>query len=136
MQEAGNGDGDNTRITHQEAIDLFITQHASAKIIDQLITEFNSKAKYRKLITDHVLPGLQKLTTDALSEDSIAFLIADLNDPAPRFFEPILGYLANDEFVENRLLPLLSSTEDVEQVTLRTALAPAGNRLGKRYLPE
>lgn len=76
------------------------------------------------------------LTTDALDDDMIAALLADLNAPnriSEYLYNP-LGLIATDQFVQQRLLPLVEGASTTFLNNLALVLKVAGDRHGKRYL--
>ncbi|MCS4242547.1 hypothetical protein M2418_002073 [Rhizobium sp. BIGb0125] len=82
------------------------------------------------------LSSLEGLTSDALNDDMIATLLADLNVPkriSEYWYNP-LGYIATDRFVQERLLPLVESASTTFLDNLEIVLRAVGERHGKRYL--
>ena len=69
-------------------------------------------------------------------EDAISFLMADLNRKGSYFHfgEHLLGHIATEQFVNERLLPLLSAIKSPLQENLRSVLKQAGSRHGRRYM--
>jgi hypothetical protein len=102
-----------------------------------LLAEFNkSDSKFRRLLADFILLQRSDLTTDAFSEDGISFLLADLNraGSAVGFVGHLLGVTATEQFVTERLLPLLSEAKPPLSENLRRVLKQAGSRHGRRYV--
>jgi len=87
----------------------------------------------------HYIGRAEGLTTDALDDEMVAVLLADLPVPG-RIFEHWYNPLANiatDRFVRDRLLPLASGASEPFRENLRIVLSAAGDKLGKRYrMPE
>ncbi len=102
-----------------------------------LVAEFNkSDSKFRRLLAHRVLTSLNDLTTDEFSEDAISFLLADLNREGSTtgFPEHLLGGTATENFVTERLLPLLADAKSPLSENLRNVLKQAGSRHGRRYV--
>lgn len=78
---------------------------------------------------------IEGLTSDALDDDMIAVLLADLNVPdriSEHSYNP-LGHIATDRLVVERLLPLAESASAAFRRNLALVLRAAGGRHGKRY---
>jgi hypothetical protein len=62
--------------------------------------------------------------------------MADLNQKkfAVGFEEHLMGNIATEQFVTERLVPLLSSAQSPFLENLRTVLNQAGARHGRRYI--
>ena len=102
----------------------------------KFVLEFNKpSSKFRLLLFQFVLPHFTDITTDMFSEDAISFLLATLSEEgsASHFRGHPLGRTATEEFVTERLLPLLSDTKQPFLRNLRTVLRQAGSRHGRRY---
>ena len=103
------------------------------------VVEFNNtKSKYRRPVLDYILPHCSDLTTDDFSEDSISFLLADLNrvGAVDQVAGGLLGRVATERFIKERLLPLLPDAESPLADNLRLILVHAGSRHGRRYFIE
>lgn len=101
------------------------------------VAEFNKEgSRFRSLLARSVLPYFSDLTTDSFSEDAISFLLADLNraGSAVGFRVSLLGNTATEQFVAERLLPLLSDAKPPLADNLRIVLGEAGSRHGRRYI--
>jgi len=102
-----------------------------------LVTEFNnSGSKFRRLLAHSILLHRIDLTTDAFCEDAISFLLADLNRDGSLHgvFGHLLGRTATEQFVTERLLPLLPDAKPPLSENLRDVLRQAGSRHGRRYV--
>ena len=103
---------------------------------NMFVVEFNNtKSKYRRPVLDYILPHYSDLTTDDFSEDSISFLLADLNrvGAVDQVAGGLLGRVATERFIKERLLPLLPDAESPLADNLRLILVHAGSRHGHRY---
>jgi hypothetical protein len=88
------------------------------------------------LLVHSVLPHFPDLTTDLFSEDTISFLLADLNraGSAAGWPEHLLCRTATEQFVAERLLPLIADANPPLSENLRKVLRQAGSRHGRRYV--
>ena len=98
-----------------EQIGALFGSHLDPKVHQELVAEFNkSSSQFRSLLSRFLLPYLPDITTDMFSEDAISFLFADLSyeGKAFSFRGHLLGRTATEEFVTERLLPLLGETKE------------------------
>ena len=110
--------------------------HLNRDVQHKFVFEFNKpSSKFRRLLSQFVLPYLTDITTDTFSEDAISFLLATLSEEgsASHFRGHLLGRTATEEFVTERLLPLLSDIKQPFSKNLHTVLRQAGSRHGRRY---
>jgi hypothetical protein len=100
--------------------------------------EFNKAgSKFRGLLLHFVLPQRTDLTTEAFSEETISYLLADLSrDGSVDWQGHLLGQTATEQFVTERLLPLLPGAKPPLSDNLQKVLRQAGSRHGRRYLIE
>lgn len=87
-------------------------------------------------VKGHYLCVVEGLTSDALDDDMIAVLLADLNVPnriSEHWYNP-LGRIATDRFVQEQLLTLAENASTTLLKNLAVVLRVAGDRHGKRYL--
>ncbi|MBK7405926.1 MAG: hypothetical protein IPJ41_15225 [Phycisphaerales bacterium] len=110
--------------------------HLSREAQDQFVAEFNRvDSQFRSLLLHFVLPHRNDLTTSVFSEEAISFLLADLNRAGSvTYFRHLLSQTATEEFVTERLLPLLATAGSPLLENLRLVLKRAGSRHGRRYL--
>ena len=112
------------------------SKHLNRDVQREFVFEFNkSSSKFRGLLFQSVLPHFTDITTDMFSEDAISFLLATLNKEGStsHFRGHPLGRTATEEFVTERLLPMLSDTKQPLSRNLHAVLRQAGSRHGKRY---
>lgn len=118
----------------------FFANQLSQEKRDLFVAEFNkADSKYRRLLLSCVIPYFKDTTTDAFSEDTISFLLADLNreGAATSFYQGhLLGSTATERFIAERLLPLLSEAQPPLAENLRGIISQAGSRHGRRYSVE
>ena len=110
--------------------------HLSADVQDQFVSEFNKpSSKFRAVLFHYLVPALPDLSTDAFSEDAISFLLADLDRESGElgFRGHVLAGTATEEFVTERLLPLLAGAKEPRLSKLRGVLREAGSRHDRRY---
>jgi hypothetical protein len=116
-----------------------LVQYLSDESRGQLVTEFNkTSSKFRRLLLHSALPFFDDLTTEAFSEDAISFILADLNREGSYSGSRghLLGSIATDSFVTERLLPLLPTAKSPLSENLQAVLRQAGSRHGRRYIVE
>lgn len=103
----------------------------------RFVAEFNRPdSRFRGLLAKSILPHFPDITTDALSDDAISFLLADLSSSrmAGGFPGHLLGSAATEQFVVERLLPLLDGAKPPLAENLRSVLITAGGRHARRYV--
>lgn len=113
--------------------------HLEDEVQNEFVAEFNkTSSKFRRLLLRFVLPNRSDITTEVFSEEAISYLLADLNrtDSAPPFCGSLLGKTATEQFVTERLLPLVPTAERPLLENLHEALRQAGSRHGRRYVLE
>jgi adenylate kinase family enzyme len=108
-----------------------------AEIMDLFVAEFNKEdSPYRDVLATTILSARADLSTNHLSEDSVSFLLADLS--RKETISPVTGHLlgriATEEFVMQRLLPLLTAAQEPFRKNLCEVLQEAGRRHGRRYV--
>lgn len=104
---------------------------------DAFVTEFNkSDSKFRRLLQHFVLLHRSDLTPEMFSEDALSFLLADLNreGSSSGAYGHLLGSIATENFVTERLLPLLPDARSPLSENLQKVLRQAGSRHGRRYV--
>ena len=113
--------------------------HLSSQSLDQFVAEFNNAGtKFRRVLLYFVIPNMNDVTTDLFNQDSISFLLADLNREVSTasFRGHLLGSTATERFIAERLLPLLPDATPSFRENLCTVLKQAGSRHGRRYIVE
>ena len=113
--------------------------HLSADVHEEFVSEFNKpSSKFRDVLLHFVVPSLPDLSTNAFSEDAISLLLADLDSEsdAGSFESHVLGSTATEEFVTERLVPLLAGAKEPGLSKLQAVLRQAGLRHNRRYLVE
>ena len=115
----------------------FITNYGDSETLRSVIRIFNESSKFRPLLARYLLPKFLDLSCDDLSEDAIEFLITDLHNPMTVFTQaPLIGEIATEQFVHDRLLPLVNSEDAIFRRNLLSALRAAGKRHHRRYYNE
>lgn len=90
----------------------------------------------RQWVIANYISAAKGLTSDALDDDMIASLLADLAVPnriSAHWYNP-LGHIATDRFVRERLLPLAQDASATFRENLLLVLKAAGDRHGRRYM--
>ena len=77
----------------------------------------------------------ENVSTDDMSDDAIAFLLADLSrsNALNEMWNNPLGHVASERFVTERLIPLARGASDTVLKNLRIVLQAAGDRHARRY---
>lgn len=107
-------------------------QDVRSYLLDQLS---HGKLPVRRWVKTYVLPFLDNVSTDDMSEDAIGFLLADLSrTDALSIWNNPLGHVASERFVTERLIPLCRGASETVLSNIRIVLKAAGDRHGRRYL--
>ena len=117
----------------------FFGKHLDRELQQEFLVEFNrGSSKVRRLLLRFVLPYIMDITTEMFSGEAISFLLDDLNHEHNRshFGGHLLGRIATERFITERLLPLLEDPGQPFSRNLRSVLKQAGSRHGKRYFLE
>ena len=136
MMDEWAEDGDGWFLTQLGGL---FGHHLRADVQKKFVSEFNKpRSKYRGVLLHFVVPRLPDLSTDAFSEDAGALLLADLDreSGAHSSESDILGSMATEEFVAERLVPLLAGAKEPSLSKLQAVLRQAGLRHNRRYLVE
>ena len=113
--------------------------HLNREVQDEFVFEFNKpNSKFKRLLLRFVLPYLTDITTEMFSEDAISFLLADLSGEGrtTSFRGHLLGSTATEQFVNERLVPLLRDSKQPLLGKLHAVLRVAGSRHSRRYFGE
>ncbi|MBP1087042.1 MULTISPECIES: SIR2 family NAD-dependent protein deacylase [Pseudomonas] len=114
-----------------------LANHTSTQSKPDFLNKFNSEPKYRQVILDFILQRMD-LTTDVIEDDAVSFLLADLSRQKNFSLMHLnfLGAAATENFIAERLLPLLLDAQGPLKENLLSTLEQAGSRHGRRYLLE
>jgi hypothetical protein len=110
--------------------------HLSLHGKEAFLAEFNREdSKYLRLLQVSIMPYLDDLTSDKLTDSAISFLLADISriGGVQEWPGHLLGAIATERFVSERLVPLLSGASATLTENLKKVLAQAGKRHGRRY---
>jgi hypothetical protein len=121
---------------HVDQLGALFAEHLTIDAQNEFLVRFNTQtSKFGRLLARFVLPYRSDLTTDAFNEDSTSFLLADLNRQASLglFGGHLLGSTATEQFVVERLIPLVADAKPPLSENLRLVLNQAGRRHGRRY---
>ena len=136
MMDEWAEDGDGWFLTQLGGV---FGHHLSADVQEEFVSEFNKpRSKFRDVLLHFVVPYLPDLSTNAFSEDAVSLLLADLDreSDARSFESHVLGSTATEEFVTERLVPLLAGAKEPGLSKLQAVLRQAGSRHNRRYLVE
>jgi hypothetical protein len=102
----------------------------------QLIDLFNESPEVRPLLSETVFSQLPGLSILDLSDDSIEWLLGNLNHIRYSHWpSPLLTKVATEEFVQERLIPLyLENPPDPLHENLRLCLEDLGRAHRRRYI--
>ena len=103
---------------------------------ENLVAEFNRPdSRYRRTLMRFILPHFTGFTTDAFSEDAVAYMLRDLKSgqSASSLGGHVIGALATEEFISTHLLPQLQTADGHRSESLHRILRQAGARFGVRY---
>lgn len=123
----------------KDRIGNLFAQHLSPTARDAFVAEFNKpKSRFRGLLADWFLVKRSDLTTDDFSDDAISFLLSALRRGTTRGDRNgyLLGRVATESFVVERLMPLLAEATEPLLSGLKKVLREAGRRHGRRYIAE
>lgn len=119
------------------ALGAFLGSQTNKEKQNEFLAEFNRPdSLFRHVLLDMVLPYCNEINIDEFSDDAISFMLADLSqrEKIISYKANLLGLIATEKFVTERLLPLLSEAKEPLLGNLQTVLKEAGARHGKRYL--
>ncbi|MDU5509815.1 SIR2 family protein [Enterococcus gilvus] len=120
-------------------LSYLLTKNVDDKIKKDLLNEFNNPySPYMDLLLDKIMKNLD-FTVDQFSKHTIQYIIKDLckNDYSKGFMSRhLLISSSTEEFVEHRLIPLLTKTDGntILDTNLRYIIRSVGKKFGKRYL--
>ncbi|MFZ6680019.1 SIR2 family protein [Undibacterium sp. Tian12W] len=119
----------------QDRISWLFTRCLTKEVRHAFVVEFNNSAsKYRDVLSRSILLDQSDLTTDDFSEDAVSFLLADLSrGDLPPWRGHLLGKTSTEQFIVERLLPLVPNAKEPLLKNIRAVLRQAGSRHGRRY---
>ena len=120
----------------RDRLSTLLAKLTSVETYDALVLEFNRPtSKFRRVLCNIFL-NRYDISIDMFHEDAISFLISDLSQEknVSNFRGHFLGHIATEQFVTERLLPLLSDAKSPFLENLRSVLKQSGSRHGRRYL--
>lgn len=114
------------------------SEHLNCDVRLQFVAEFNRPTtRFRQLLLQYVLPRFRDITNESFNDDTISFMLADLNRERGKAIRGhLLGGTATEKFVTERLLPLMAEAKQPLLNNLREILKQAGSRHGRRYILE
>ena len=120
-----------------EQLGSLFGQHLAPEKQSEFIAEFNNPtSKFRRVLQHYILVYFSELTTDSFTEDTISFLLADLNTKniGRSLHGHLLALTATEQFIVDRLMPILPDAMPTLDNNLRQVIRQAGARHGHRYL--
>ncbi|MBU8754130.1 SIR2 family protein [Priestia megaterium] len=117
-----------------DAIDYFIEHHTDINTKQKILDIFNEKDCSLRLELQRMILRFPFVTTEMLSEDSIDYFINALSKDNLSLSDLTIGQISTEVFVQNRLLPLLSSDAEPLKTNLGIVLTHAGKQHRRRYL--
>ena len=116
----------------------FLIDNASADMQRRILETFNDPmCKWRQIMADHLIRDMDGISIEDLSDDAIGWLMTDLHRREEIPFKGLLvGHVATEKFVEEMLLPLLTSTDQPLRRNLFRVLRQAGQRHRRRYVTD
>ncbi|MEP6355979.1 MAG: SIR2 family protein [Hyphomicrobiales bacterium] len=114
----------------------FIGCHGDLKTTHRLIAILaDDGSKHRTTVSKKILPFCENVTLSDMPESALSYLLSEMREPNPHGCKGFLiAEVADEDFVQERLLPLLTDVEDLFQCNLREVLEHVGQRHGRRYL--
>jgi hypothetical protein len=103
----------------------------------EIVQEFNRPdSKYREILSNHFLPRIDDLKLEDISIDGIEFLLRQVGKVRINHWNRnLLVELSTEDFVQNRLIPLLEKSDDAEEKNNIAHLIHAiGKNHKRRYL--
>ena len=138
MMDVWADDDDNNWFLYQ--LGSFFGEHVSIEVQGEFVSEFNKPhSRFRELLFRFVIPYITDFSTDEFSEHAISFLLAHLSSEEAVTYvydRNVLGSTATEQFVTDRLLPLLANAEEPLLRNLQAVLRQAGSRHNRRYFVE
>ncbi|AKU95770.1 hypothetical protein AKJ09_02434 [Labilithrix luteola] len=118
-----------------DRLSRFLVAHMSADQKSRLVASFaDVGVVYKRVLARTVFMRMSDLSSDAFAETELLFLIDELHVPADSFYGHLLGGIATERFVIERLVPIVTSEASRFQKNLRAVIRTAGLRHGRRYL--
>lgn len=116
-------------------LSLLFSAHLPDEKRSEFLHKFNHESGKHRHALQRLLPRMfGDLSTDDLSPDAISFLLADLSRTERLNWDGhLLGAVATDRFVEEKLLPLAISSPSL---AITKVLEQAGKRHGRRYVAD
>jgi hypothetical protein len=110
--------------------------HCDQKTKQRLIAVLaDEESKHRATVSKLILPFCEHLVLSDIPENAVSYLLAEMRGSKSRpWKQHLIAEVADEDFVQERLLPLLTKVEDQFQRNLREVLEYVGRRHGRRYL--
>jgi len=121
----------------RDRVSSVITKCVSRETRKKFISEFNdANSQYRDVLSQNILKILDELSLKELNEDTILYLINELNekDLANWNSYSLLTKVSTETFVNDRLLPMLDDAKGKFHANLLNVLDSIGHKHGRRYI--
>lgn len=116
---------------------VLFSEHVTTEVRRELIAEFNKDSSiFRRVLANHVLNGFHDLKMEDLSSSALVFLLKELENVHIDYRGSVLGNCATEQFVNDKLLPLLKTENALLMQNVRKVLHHTGQRHGRRYVAE
>jgi len=130
-EDDGDGDGD----WFVNKISNFLGKNMGESSRKQILDSFNLPHKEHRSEIYHFFISNLDVTSDELSDSAANFIIKELISPSYDLKHgPLLGIHPSEDFVINRILPLLTSSTEKARRRITQVLEEAGSTHGRRYL--
>lgn len=131
------------KASHTDDRDWFVDQvasvigcHCDLRTTRRLIKILSDEeSMHRSTVSELILPYSENVMLSDMPESAVSYLLAELRGPKRHpLTRHLIAEVADEDFVQERLLPLLTDVEDQFQLNLRAVLEYVGQRHGRRYL--
>ncbi len=114
-------------------LSVFFAGHLGGAKRSEFLHKFNHESGKHRQSLQQLLPRMfRDLSTEDLTPNAISYLLADLSRTERLGWEGhMLGAIATDRFVEEKLLPLATSSASP---AISQVIEQAGKRHGRRYI--
>ena len=115
-----------------------ITTHIPKDKRQEFISEFNNpESQYRKILNRIVLNKMGDLKLNDFTEETLIYLFEELKTKKIGYWDSsILTDIATEQFVTDRMLPLLKDAKRIERKNLEIIIDKIGRQHKRRYLIE
>ena len=121
-----------------DRLKTLLAMHTKSDTRESFLLEFNNPTSNFREVLSEILIRQSDLSIAAFTGNAISYLINDLRTAKidPFHHGHLLGNIATEQFMAERLLPLQESATPQLLGNLRKVLKQAGLRHGRRYILE